>query len=209
MTAKLPAGLVVLILLLTAPMLPGQTQTGRRAAPSRRPPQAESDPGKVVPPVQGYVPPPEQSTPGTAPVFMIPSDPLDRAYWELYDRNRRVTLTGKVIRVDWSNPNSYIYLTAEAAVWVIESGFIQFRQSSVNPAIRVGETITVTGYLPKDEPDGELPARRSPVMAAYLRTDHLIRAGEIVTAFGQKLVMGQPPSEYELAQRLRCSAFGC
>jgi hypothetical protein len=140
---------------------------------------------------------------------VIPSDPLDRGTWELYDRDKPVTLTGKVTRVDWANPNSYIYLAAEGGLWAIESGYIQFRQSSVTPAVKEEQVITVLGYLPKDDPGAELPARRVPAIASYLKTNHLIRAGEITTAFGQKLVMGRPPSETEMAERLKCTAFGC
>ena len=152
---------------------------------------------------------PEPLVPGSPSVALIPSDPLDRGYWELYDLEKPVTLTGKVTKVDWTNPNSYFYLAANGGLWVIESGFIQFRQANVTPAIRVDETITVRGYLPKEQPLSELPARRSPSIASFLKTDHLIRAGEITTVFGQKLIMGKPPSEKEMAERLRCSALGC
>ena len=72
-----------------------------------------------------------------------------------------MTLTGKVTRVDWTNPNSYIYVAANGGLWAVESGFIQFRQASVTPAIRVDETITVQGYLPRTNHAccrrGELP----------------------------------------------------
>ena len=165
--------------------------------------------GEMIPPRQGYVIPSEPSAPGTPSFALIPSDPLDRAYWELYDRDKPVTLTGKVTKVDWTNPNAYIYIAANGGLWAIESGFIQFRQASVTPAIRVDETITVQGYLPRERPESDLPARKSPSIAAYLKTNHLIRAGEITTVFGQKLMMGRPPTEKEMAERLRCSALGC
>jgi hypothetical protein len=45
-------------------------------------------------------------------------------------------------------------------------------------------------------------------MAPYLKTNHLIRA-EITTVFGQKLMMGRPPSETEMDERLKCTALGC
>jgi len=197
-------------------------------APFPTPPPAPASPGAgaVVPPVQGYVPvppdtpgvltPPSQgyvASPTAAPAgsvtgSAIPSDPLDRAYWEMYDRARTVTLTGRITRVDWSNPNTYIYLSARGATWALESNFTQFRQASVTPAVRVGDTITVVGYLPRDEKNAELPARTSPA-SSYLKNHRLARAGEITTSYGQKLAMGIPPTDKERADRLKCTAFGC
>ena len=166
-------------------------------------------PGTVTPPNGGYYVNPEPIPPGTAGNVIIPSDPLDRAYWEMYDREKSITLNGKVTRVDWTMPNSYIYLVADGALWAIESSFIYFRQSSVTPAINVHDTITVTAYFPSEVPWGELPARIAPPIAAYLKTNHLVRAGEITTGFGQKLLLGRPPTEKEMAERLKCSPFGC
>jgi hypothetical protein len=163
----------------------------------------------VIIPNQGYVVIPEGPAPGTAAPAAIPSDPLDRAYWELYDRARSVTLTGKVTRVDWLMPNSYIYLVADGALWAVESGFAQFRQANVMPAVHVDEIITVTGYLPKEDAPIELPAKRISAMSTYLKTNHFVRAGEITTVFGQKLHMGKPPSDKEMSERLKCSPFGC
>ena len=231
MHARLAGILTILTVFCLAPLsLTGQTRGAPRSSQPRRgataparetPPSADAPAaspernaergeraGTATPPVQGYVPPPEPPQPGTYTGFVIPSDPLDRGTWELYDKDKLVTLTGKVTRVDWTNPNSYIYLAAEGGLWAIESGFIQFRQSSVTPAIKEEQIITVLGYLPK-EPGGELPARRVPAIATYLKTNHLIRAGEITTVFGQKLLMGRPPSETEMAERLKCTAFGC
>ena len=152
---------------------------------------------------------PEPPPPGTAANSNIPSDPLDRAYWEMYDREKSVTLSGKVTRVDWTMPNSYIYLLADGALWAVESSYIQFRQSSVSPAIHVDDRISITGYLPREEPWGELPAKIAPPLAAYLKTNHLVRAGSITTAFGQRLDMGRPPTDKEMAERLKCSPFAC
>jgi len=152
---------------------------------------------------------PESAPAGSVSGAPIPADPLDRAYWEMYDHQRPITLTGKVTKVDWTMPNTYIFMAAEGALWAVESGYIHFRQSSVTPAVRVDETITVTGYFPREGPNGELPAWRSSSIATYLRTDHLLRAGEITTVYGQKLTLGRPPSDQEMAERLRCTAFGC
>jgi hypothetical protein len=100
-------------------------------------------------------------------------------------------------------------MVTEGGLWAVEAAYIQFLKASVTPAIRVDQTVTVTGYLPKEKPITELPARASPGTAHYLKTNRLIRAGELTTAFGQKLLMGRPPTDAEIAERLKCSAFGC
>jgi hypothetical protein len=218
-------GAVIVALLFSLPALIAQSRNGKTSRRSQTPASRESQPpppdvplpatasqpraGTVIPPEAGYVVMPDSARAGTIAPIPIYSDPRDRGYWELYDREKRVTLTGRVRRVVWADPNSYIYLTADGAVWVVESGFGHFRQSSVTPAVHVDETITVLGYFPKKEPAGELPAEISPSLTTFLKADHLIRAGEITTAFGQKLVMGWPPSEAEIAQSLKCFTFAC
>jgi hypothetical protein len=188
-----------------------QTEPSREALAFAGPQAVPTDrgAGTITPPNQGYVPGPEPVVPGTTSGASIPSNPLDRAYWELYDPTRSVTFTGKVTGVDWTIPNTYIYLTAESGLWVVEAAYSQFLKASVTPAIRAGQTIAVKGYLPKEKPITELPARASPGMATYLRTNRFIRAGEITTGFGQKMLLGRPPTDAEIAERLRCSAFGC
>src|SRR5262245_20297302 len=171
-------------------------------------PVAPATPGVVTPPNGGYVPSAVSAPAASVTGSAIPADPLDRAYWEMYDRARTVTLTGKITRVDWSNPNTYIFLSSRGATWALESNFTQFRQSSVTPAVRVGDTVTVIAYLPRDEKSVELPARTSPA-ASYLKNHRLGRAGEITTAYGQRLSMGIPPTDKERADRLKCTALGC
>jgi len=165
-------------------------------------------PGAAEPPVQGYVKVPESPVPGTFIPFVI-ADPLGIAFWELYDRAKPVTISGKVTEVAWTNPNSYIYLESASISWAVESSLIQFRQSNVTPAVRVGEVITVSGYLPKDVPlcpiEPKIPLRAEP----FLKDGHLVRAGEITTVFGQKLSLGKPPTQEETEERLRHFSLGC
>jgi hypothetical protein len=150
----------------------------------------------------------EPPTPGTAEPFAI-ADPLGVAYWELYDRAKPVTITGKVTKVDWTNPNSYIYMEAIGGAWAVESSLIQFKQSNVTPAVRVGETITVSGYLPKDVPVCPIAPKIPRNVSSFLKDSHLIRAGEITTVFGQKLTLGKPPTAAETDERLRYFSLGC
>ena len=222
MSTRSRAWLMAAILLAAVPVM-GQSRGARRSSPPATP---ESQPqpvpvvpppapfpvngaGVVLPPQQGYVPEPDRAPAGSVTEALIPGDPVDQTYWELYDRERAVLLTGKVTRVDWTTPNSYIFVAADSGPWVIESSFIPFRQARVTPAIRAGEVITVMGYLPKGTGNSvPIPIIRFPSAASYLRANHLIRAGEITTVFGQKLTMGKPPSDAELALRLICQ-FGC
>jgi hypothetical protein len=215
------AALITGAILLTGVALLGQSRSTRTTEARRNQPAAEppstipptaappTPAGKVTPPNQGYVVMPESAPAGSVASTAIPADPLDRAYWEMYDRQRPITLTGKVTRVDWTMPNSYIFMAAGGGLWAVESGYIHFRQSSVTPAVRVDETITITGYFPREGSGGELPAWKSSAISTYLRTNHLVRAGEITTVYGQKLTLGRPPSDQEMAERLRCTAFGC
>jgi hypothetical protein len=162
----------------------------------------------VIPPNQGYVPKPESAPAGSVTEARIPEDPVDQTYWPLYDRERPVTLTGKVTRVDWTTPNTYIFMTTETGPWVVESSFAQFRQARVSPAVRVDEVITVAGYLPRTS-ISDVPVRRFANAATYLRANHLIRASEITTVFGQKLTLGKPPTDEELAARFTCPFLEC
>ena len=174
----------------------GQSR-GQRGAPSR-------GAGSAIPPEPGNVPAPEPVTAGSVGPAAIPSDASDHAFWAQYDRDKHVTITGKVTRVSWTDPNSYIFVQTTSGDWAVEASFIQFRQSSVTPAVRVNQTITVTGYLPKDSPNAPLSKSSSSVLS-YQRAKHLIRAGEITTEYGQKLRMGRPLSEEEeKADLLNC-----
>jgi hypothetical protein len=162
----------------------------------------------VIPPNQGYVPKPESAPAGSVTEARIPEDPVDQTYWPLYDRERPITLTGKVTRVDWTTPNTYIFIATDTGPWVIESSFAQYRQARVSPAVRVDELITVMGYLPKTS-ISDIPVRRFATAATYLRANHLIRAGELTTVFGQKLTFGKPPTDAELAERFTCPFLEC
>ena len=226
MNARPGALLMAALLLSSVPML-GQSR-GPRTAPNRStprtPPETPSESpapvppapapipsngaGTVIPPNQGYVPMPDSAPAGSVTDAVIPEDPVDQTYWPLYDRERPIMLKGKVTRVDWTTPNSYIFMSTDTGPWVIESSFAQFRHARVTPAIRVDEVITVLGYLPRSSVH-DIPLRRFASAASYLRANHLIRAGEITTVVGQKLTMGKPPTDAELAKRFTCPYFDC
>ena len=207
--------LLIGAVLLAGSLLVAQTRGQRRAirggASSASPAEGTSrGAGVVTPPEAGYVVTPEPAPAGTVRPAPIPSDEFDRAYWELYDRKKHVTITGRVTDVNWTNPNTYIFVAASGAEWAVESSFIQFRQSTVTPAVRVAQTVTVSGYLPKDNPSPKWPVRPPPSVSAYQQEKHLIRASEITTEYGQTLRLGRPLSEEEeKAELLNCSRLGC
>jgi len=74
-----------------------------------------------------------------------------------FDINRPVQLTGEVIRMEFTNPHSYIYLkvtTAEGEVqeWAIEGGAPNalVRRGWSRDSLPAGTEITVLGYRSRD-----------------------------------------------------------
>jgi hypothetical protein len=74
-----------------------------------------------------------------------------------YDRNKPITLTGPVTKVDWINPHARLFMDAKDAggkvvSWEIELGApaILMRNGWKRTVVKVGETVTVTGSLAKD-----------------------------------------------------------
>src|SRR5262245_37885286 len=73
------------------------------------------------------------------------------------DRNKPITLTGPVTKLDWINPHARIFMDAKdsngkVVNWEIELGApaILLRNGWTRNAIKIGETVTVTGSLAKD-----------------------------------------------------------
>ena len=74
-----------------------------------------------------------------------------------YDRNKPVTLTGSVIRVEWMNPHVYFYMDVKepadaAATWSIECGAPNtlYRAGWRKDSLKVGDVVTVHGHLARD-----------------------------------------------------------
>jgi hypothetical protein len=74
-----------------------------------------------------------------------------------YDRNKPITLTGPVTKIDWINPHARIFIdskdtNSKVVNWEIELGApaILLRNGWTRNAIKIGETVTVTGSLAKD-----------------------------------------------------------
>jgi hypothetical protein len=73
-----------------------------------------------------------------------------------YDRNKPITLKGTVTRLEWANPHIYFYIDVAdgGAVtnWAIEGGAPStlYRAGWRKDSARVGEVVTVDGFLAKD-----------------------------------------------------------
>jgi hypothetical protein len=74
-----------------------------------------------------------------------------------FDRNKPVTLSGPVTKVDWINPHARIFVDAKDSSgkvvnWEIELGApaILLRNGWTRSSIKIGESVTINGSLAKD-----------------------------------------------------------
>src|SRR5215831_11181118 len=74
-----------------------------------------------------------------------------------YDRNKPVTLTGPVTKVDWINPHARFFMDVKDASgktvnWEIElsAPAMLIRRGWTKTALKIGEPVTVNGSLAKD-----------------------------------------------------------
>jgi len=82
------------------------------------------------------------------------------SYSAEFDRNKPVTVTGKVTRVEWANPHARIYCDAktdkgEIVNWDFELGSPNglMRLGWRRDSLKIGDEITVTGTLAKNAPN--------------------------------------------------------
>ena len=74
-----------------------------------------------------------------------------------YDRNKPVTLTGSVTRLEWMNPHVYFYMDVKDPAgnvthWAIEGGAPNtlYRAGWRKDSLKIGEVVTVEGFLARD-----------------------------------------------------------
>jgi hypothetical protein len=74
-----------------------------------------------------------------------------------YDNNKQVTVKGVVQKVAWVNPHAYVYIdvteeNGKVTTWAFESlsPNALARQGWSRNSLKVGEMVTVSGYLAKD-----------------------------------------------------------
>jgi hypothetical protein len=74
-----------------------------------------------------------------------------------FDRDKPVTLTGSVTRVDWGNPHIWVFLdvkdeTGKVSNWGVEGGAPNalFRNGWRKDSLKVGDILTVEGFRGRD-----------------------------------------------------------
>jgi hypothetical protein len=87
----------------------------------------------------------------TAPAF------AHHSFAAEYDSKKPVTLTGVLTKLEWTNPHARFYLSVKdeggaATIWEFElaspNGLM--RRGWNRTSLKLGESVTVTGYLAKD-----------------------------------------------------------
>lgn len=84
-----------------------------------------------------------------------------------YDFNKTLTVTGTVTKMEWMNPHAHFYVdvkdqAGKTTNWNFELGAIPvlLKQGWRKDSLKVGDTVTVQGYLPKDGTKGMANARQ-------------------------------------------------
>lgn len=96
-----------------------------------------------------------------------------------FDLSQRITLQGRLTKVEWMNPHVYLYVDVSAAGktanWACETAGPNTlsRQGWSRTSFRIGDRITVVGYRARD--------------GAYVAS-----AREIVLANGRRVFVGSP-----------------
>ena len=74
-----------------------------------------------------------------------------------FDRSRPVSLTGEVVKVQWTNPHPWIFVNVvgddgDVQVWAVEAAApMNLLRRGFSPAsIPVGDVVTLDGYQAKD-----------------------------------------------------------
>jgi len=74
-----------------------------------------------------------------------------------FDRDKPVTLAGKVTKIEWVNPHTWIHMDVagkdgKVVTWRIEGGAPNalMRRGWNRNSIKIGEQVTVEGFLAKD-----------------------------------------------------------
>ena len=99
-----------------------------------------------------------------------------------YDRNKSVTLTGTVTKIDWQNPHVFFFVDVATSAGAVEHWALQafapgqlVREGWVkDESLKPGDKITVTGWRARN---GE----------------KLAHSREVTLASGRKLFSGGPP----------------
>ncbi len=74
-----------------------------------------------------------------------------------FDANQPVTLKGKIVKMEWINPHSWLHIDVQNAdgtttPWMIEGATPNtlLRRGFTRDAVKIGTEITITGYRAKN-----------------------------------------------------------
>ena len=80
-----------------------------------------------------------------------------------FDRNKPITLTGTVTKLEWTNPHARVYIDVEGedgtvVNWDFELGPPNglMRQGWNRNSLRAGHVVTIDGFLSKDQANSVL-----------------------------------------------------
>jgi hypothetical protein len=96
-----------------------------------------------------------------------------------FDLTKRITLQGRVTKIEWMNPHVYLYVDVKVdgktAIWACETAGPNTlaRQGWSQKSLKIGDRVTVVGYQARD--------------GAYVAS-----AREIVLSSGRKVFVGSP-----------------
>ena len=86
-----------------------------------------------------------------------PSVAAHHSFAAQYDREKPITLTGAVTKMEWANPHIYFYMDVAQpggakANWAIEGGAPNtlYRAGWRRDSTKVGDLVTVNGFLARD-----------------------------------------------------------
>lgn len=113
-------------------------------------------------------------------LLAAPSVWAHHAFAAEYDSSKPVTLSGTVTKIEWTNPHARFYVDVKDAQgqvlnWDFElsSPNALIRRGWTRNALKLGDTVTVTGYLAKDGA-------------------HMANAREVTMGDGRKVFAGSP-----------------
>lgn len=96
-----------------------------------------------------------------------------------FDLNKKVTLQGRVTKIEWMNPHVYLYVdvatSGKTANWACETAGPNTlaRQGWSRSTLKIGDQVTVVGFRARD--------------GSYVAS-----AREVVLANGRKVFVGSP-----------------
>jgi len=98
-----------------------------------------------------------RSVVGVAAAVLLSATPAlaHHAFSADFDRDRRITLTGTITKLEWINPHAYLYLDVKdtgghTANWKVELGSRDELAGWTTPPLKVGQQMTIRGWLAKN-----------------------------------------------------------